>query len=743
MTERINALRELLFADAHKAYRKEDLGLSILDEQTKDLPFAIRKAMAFACAVENMPIFLLKGDLICGGRTVYTLPTYITEDEIHWGNHNFECGGYNNIFDNSFNLGQDERGFGRSNSSIPAYYKILPIGIPALIADVQARLAAAEEEPKKTYYQSVLIALRACLNGMTRYERLCLEQACSCEDDARKKELEQMAANLAVLQKGAPQTYWQALQLVYFIHFLIWVEGGYLVPLGRMDIFLHPFMQRDIDNGILTSGFALELLEAFFIKLNYEIDRTHGESIRINSDTGQSITTGGCDPLTGEPTYNDLSMMILDAKCDLKTTDPKVHLRVNAGMSDAFWKKAAYLNSLGMGFPTYENDDIIISAFMSHPEYKLEHARDYAASGCWEMTIQGRSLNRNMGCVCCLRMIEWAMNNGKFALGIPNAETAQGLIGDRYGIPTGEPEWFDTYEKFFNAVKVQMKHHIDTATSYANRSMVSPSPFYSAVMDGPIEKGCDFDACGVPYDETDYQLAAVSNAADALYAIRKLVYIDKRYTLRQFNEILLNNWKDNEALRQEILSFPKFGNNDKEVDAIADALVKYFVQEVTKQRNAAGQTYRARVSSATSYIYGSRILGASADGRKARDAYADNLSPMFGADRSGPTGIVLSCGNIDFSGCAGGAVLDMKFHPSSLSTDESREKFIALLKTFCRLGGMQVQCNVVDNKVLLDAQKHPENYRDLMVRIWGFSTYFVAIDKHWQDHIIARSTLSL
>lgn len=743
MTERINALRELLFADAHKAYRKEDLGISILNEQTEKLPFAIRKAMAFACAVENMSVFLLEGDLICGGKTVYTLPTYITEDEIRWGNHNFECSGYNNLFDNCFNLGQDERGFGRNDSSIPAYYKVLPMGIPALIADVQNRLESTAEESKIIYYKSVLIALNACLNGMARYERLCVEQAECCTDPVRKAELEQMATNLAALRTGAPQTYWQAIQLMYFIHFLIWVEGGYLVPLGRMDVFLYPFMKQDMEKGILTKDFAFEILEAFFIKLNYEIDRTHGESIRINSDTGQSITIGGCDPLTGEPVYNALSMMILDAKCDVRTTDPKVHLRVNANMPEEFWKKAAYLNSLGMGFPTYENDDAIIAAFLKHPEYTLEHARDYAASGCWEMTIQGRSLNRNMGGVCCLRMIEWALNNGRFALGIPNADTAQGLLGDRYGIPTGEPEWFDTYEKFFNAVKVQMKHHIDMVTSYANRSMLSPSPFYSAVMEGTLERGCDLGSYGALYNETDFQLSSLSNAADALYAIRKLVYTDKRYTLRQLNEILLSNWEGNEALRQEVLNFPKFGNNNKEVDAIADELVRYFVQEVTKQRNAAGQTYRARVSSATNYIYGSRILGASADGRKARDVYSDNLSPMFGADRSGPTGIVLSCGNIDFSGCAGGEVLDMKFHPSSLTTEEGREKFIALLKTYCKLGGMQVQCNVLDNKVLLDAQKHPENYRDLMVRIWGFSTYFVAIDKHWQDHIIARSTLAL
>ena len=744
MTNRINHLRELFFAGAHKVYRKEKLGLSILSEDTRKLPFAVRKAMAFEKALENMPIFLLKGDLICGGKTVYQLPEYITAEEISWGNPNRETGGYNNLFDTCFNLGQDERGFGLNNSSIPAYYKIVPLGIPAVIADAEARVKAETDERKRTYYQSVLISDRACLRLMRRYEELLRKLEGEEEDGERKRELCTMADNVKALQEGAPETFWQAVQLLYFIQFLIWTEGGYLIPLGRLDRILYPFLKKDWEAGILTRDFAFELLEAFFMKLNYEVDRTHGDAIRINSDTGQSVTIGGIDPVTGEDASNELTMMILDAKCDMHMTDPKVHLRVHAGTPKAIWKKAAYLNSLGMGFPTYENDDAIIPAILSCPEYTLEDARDYAASGCWEMTIPGRSLNRNMGGICCLRMLEWALNDGAFVLGTPGAETAQGLIGDRYGLRTGRREWFDTYQKLFNAFKVQMKHSIDMVSSYVNRSHLSPSPFYSSMMEGCLERGADFSDGGTRYDETDFQLASLSNAADALYAIKKLVYDDREYTLTELGDILRANWEGHEPLRQRILNeFPKFGNNYREVDDIAREIVDYYTQEVSKQRNASGQTYRARISSATAYVYSSRILGASADGRRAGEIYSVNLSPMVGAARRGPTAIVLSCGNLDFSRCAGGEVLDLKFHPSALRSEESREKFIALLKTYCMVGGLQVQINVLDNKVLLDAQNHPENYRDLIVRIWGFSAYFVALDKHWQDHIIARSTLEL
>ncbi len=743
MTNRITHLRELLFSGYHKNFRKESLELSILNDETRSLPFPIRKAMAFRLALEHMPIFLPEGDLICGGKTVYQLPTYITEEEIEWGNHNFETKGYNNAFDNCFNLGQDERGFALNDSSIPAYYKIIPMGIPALIKEARTKKAAAKSNEKKTYYESVIISNTAALSLMKRYEDYIRDFVNKEVNKTRQAELVQMADNLKQLQIGAPQTYWQACQLMYFIQFLIWVEGGYLIPLGRTDQILYPFYKKDLDEGILTKEFAFEILEAFFMKLNYEIDRTHGEAIKINSDTGQSITIGGIDPITGEDVTNDLTMMILDAKCDMKVTDPKVHLRIHKNTPDAIWQKAAYLNSLGMGFPTYENDEAIIASLMKQPEYTLEDARDYAASGCWEVTIQGKAFNRNLGGICCLRCLEWALNNGQYFLGVPNEETAQGLIGDRYGIPTGNLEWFDSYRKLFNAFKVQMKHNIDMVSSYLNRAMISPSPFYSSMMEDCLEKGKDFDEYGVRYTETDFQLSALSNCADALYAIRKLVYEDKEYTLKEFVEILKNNWEGHEQLRQRILNeLPKFGNNVREVDQIADEIVAYYTQEVTKHHNPGGHTYRARVSSATNYVYGSQILGASADGRKAQDYYSDNLSPQMGADKNGPTAIVLSCGKVDFSHCSGGGVLDMKFHPSALSSQEGRDKFIAMIKAYFQVGGLQVQINVLDNQVLLDAKKHPEKYPDLIVRIWGFSAYFVAIPEKFQDHIIARSTLA-
>ncbi len=743
MTDRVNHLRELFFAESHKKHRIEDSGISILNKETEALPFCIRKALAFEKALEVMPVFLQEGELIVGGKTLYKLPSYITEYEKEIGNKNFETKGYNNAFDVVYNLGQDERGYGIADSSIPAYYRVIPSGLPAIIEDAKKRLAQEQDKEKQDYYQSVIIANKAAIKMIGRYEALVKEALAKETDEVRKKELLQMVENLKQLQHGAPQTYWQAVQLMYFIQYLIWTEEGYLVPLGRVDQVLYPFYQKDVASGVLDWDFAFEILECFFLKLNYEVDKTHGEEGKFNSDTGQSITIGGVIPQTGEDATNELTYMILDAKCDTKVTDPKVHLRVHKNTKEDVWKKAAYLNSLGMGFPTYENDEALIPAFLSHNGvYSMEDARDYAASGCWEMIIQGKSWNRNLGMIDCLRCLEWALNDGQYFLGIPDKETAKGLVDGRYGVDTGDVRAFDTYDKLFNAFKVQMKNNIDRTSTNCNRSMGSPSPFYSSMMDDCMEKGADFDRAGCRYTETDFQLSSLTNAADALYAIKKLVYEEKRLSLYEFVNILKSDWEGHEDLRQYILNeIPKFGNDIDEVDFIANDIVNYYTREVTKHHNSFEGPYRARISSALGYVAFSQILGASADGRKAREFYADNLSPALGADHNGPTAIVKSCGKINYANCAGGAILDMKFHPSALKTEEGRAKFSAVIKTYFELGGMQTQINVLDNKVLLDAKAHPENYRDLIVRIWGYSTYFTAIPEKYQDHIIARSTL--
>ncbi|MDR3552288.1 MAG: pyruvate formate lyase family protein [Clostridia bacterium] len=743
MEDRIRSLREAFFAGTHKQFRKESLDLSIVDGSTSALPYAVRKAMAFEKALEVMPVYIQQGELIVGGKTVYTLPDYATEHEKETGNPHIETRGYDNLFDQVFNLGQDARGFGIPNSSNPAYYRILPMGLPALAAQAEEKRRASVDVRQANFYQAAAIALEAAVSLMKRYEKLAEAELKKEDDGKRRAELQAIASNLRTLEKGAPQSFWQALQLLYFIHFLIWVEGGYLVPLGRIDQYLYPYYQKDIESGRISRESALELLECMFIKLNFEIDRTHGEAGKFESDTGQSITLGGIDPKTGWDATNDLTYLCIDVVKDLRLTDPKLHLRLSGKSPHPLWKAAADLSAMGMGFPTYDNDDAIIPAMMNIGDYyTLEDARDYCGSGCWEIITQGRSFNRNLGMIDCLRALEWALNNGENIL--PPDRNAAGLIGGKWGVETGNVENFETFDDLFNVFKVQIKHNIDMVSSNCNKAMLTYSPFYSSMMDDCMENGKDIRQGGCRYNETDFQLSSLSNCADALYAIRKLVYEDGRLSLRQLVSILRSNYEGNEELRQEIISrLPKFGNDVDEVDLIAKRIVRFYSREVSKHRNNFGEPYRARVSSALGYVALAKRLGASADGRKAGEFYASNISPQPGADKNGPTAIIRSAAKIDPSSCPGGEMLDLKFHPSALKTDESKEKFIALIKTHFALGGLQTQVNVIDNKTLLDAKAHPENYRDLMVRVWGFSTYFVSLPEEYQDHLIARTEQGL
>ena len=742
MTKRVAELRKLLFAGSHKQYRVENLQISILDEETEKLSFAVRKALAFKKMCELAPVFIQTGELIVGGKTVYALPAYITKAEMDYGTGYLEIDkNYNYLFGFIYNLCQDERGYGTANSDAPCYDRLLPLGFPGLMKEIQEKKEKETDKDKIDFYNSTLISLEGVLILIKRYEELVRKEWEKEKSEERRAELKNLGIVLKNIQEAPPSNFWEAVQFIYFIQFLLWMEGGYLIPLGRMDQYLYPFYEEDLRTEKFSHEDMYELLECMFIKLNYEIDRTHGgDEGRFNSDTGQTVTIGGIKPDTGEDASNELTISLMDIKIDLHITDPRIHLRIHKNTPENVWKKAAELTGAGMGYPTYDNGEGIIEALESEHGYREEDARDYCASGCWEIIIPGKSSNTNLGDIDCLRVLEWALNDGKNVLPIdPNAI---GLVEGRWGLRTGKEESFLNFGQLMTAFKAQMKHNIVRVACNCNAGRMSPSPLYSACMEDCIEKGKDIADGGCRYYETDFQLSSLSNAADSLYAIKKLVYEDKRYTLTELNTILKNNYEGNEALRQEIINkFPKFGNNDERVDSIAEEIVQYFVQEVTKHTNAYGGPYRARIASALGYVSIARQLAASADGRRHGDFYSADLSPGLGAERSGPTGVIKSCGKIPSEGLAGGEIVDMRFSPSALKSEESRSKFIALIKCYFALGGLQIQVDVQDKNVLIDAKKHPENYPDLLVRVWGFSAYFVSLPEDCQDQLIGRAEM--
>lgn len=740
MNDKVKFLRKMLFDGSHKQYRVESLGLSILNEETQKLAYPIRKALAFEKCLEMMPIFIQQGEIIVGGKTVYELPKFTMEKEIEVGNHNKEIGGYDNLFDFVFNLGQDARGFGIANSGAPAYYKAVPMGFAALLNEAKQKKQAAKDKAGQDFYESVVICMSAVISLVGRFEKLAKEQMASETDNARVDELKKLANMLNAIAQHEPQDFYEASQVLYFIQYLLWVEGGYLIPLGRYDQYMLPFYENDLRSGKHTKEQIVEIMECMFIKLNFEIDQTHGGDGKIESDTGQTVTVGGIDPATGKDASNDLTIMVMDTKLDTHITDPRIHVRFSADTPQEVWEKSAELTAAGMGYPTYDSDENIIKAIMSHDIYSLEDARDYALSGCWEIVIQGKSINANLGDIDCLRALEWAMYDGYNALEY-NTD-AKGLRDGKWGMSTGNPESFYTFEDLMRAFYAQMKYNIDMIACNQFRSRMTYSPFYSAVMEDCMENGKDIASGGCRYFETDFQMSSLANGADALYAIKSLVYEQKRFTLPEFIAILKNNYEGHEDLRQEIINkSAKFGNDQDEVDEIANDIAKFFSREAAKHTNSFGGPFRARISSALGYVAIARTLGASADGRNNRDFYGVNLSTGLGAERNGPTAVIKSAGKIDTSKLAGGSILDLKFSPNALATKELQSKLIDLIKVYFALGGLQVQFNVVDKETLLKAKENPKDFPDLMVRVWGFSTYFISLGEDYQNQIIERTEL--
>jgi pyruvate-formate lyase len=746
MNERINQLHGLLKEKSHHQYRKDDLGVSILDVETSSRAFVIRKALSLKKAFEQMPIFIQEGELIVGGRTVYKLPEYVLPKEIEDGNPNIEDEGYDNVFNIHHNLGQDERGYGRPDGDPPHYFRIVRDGFPSYKQRVQRKLNDSTDKTEREYYEAVLIGYEGFEILVERYARLAEEKAKDQEGN-RSAELMRVAKVCRNIIAGKPHDMWEALQLIYFVHLSCWTEDSYLVPVGRLDQILFEAYTNDVkETGQATDEDIKELIECFYIKLNYEIDKTHGKSGKFESDTGQTVVLGGLDPDTGEDASNELTLLCLDICEELHLTDPKVHMRLHPKTKENVWDKAVHLASLGMGFPTFDNDEAIFKALRNvGPGYYSERdILDYGISGCWEVIIPGRTSFRQ----CCnfdmLQVLEWTLNRGRFFRDVQR--TSVGPFEDpvQWGLDLGDLQEFTSFSELLTAYKKQLRFAVMMNANHIIGSKMTHQPFLSSFIDDCIDRGKDINEGGVRYNETDMQACSMANAADSLYIIKKFVYDEKRFSLLEFFSIIRQDYQNHEDLRLEILNkYPHYGNDNDEVDSIAKEIIECFADEYNRYTNSANGPFRARISGATSTVYFSTVLGPSADGRHQGDLLAHNASPQAGLAKNGPTAIVNSLTKIDTSKFGGGEILTLKFTPRAVQGKTGEEGLKHLIKTYFKLGGLQLQTNVVDSAVLLDAQEHPEAHKDLIVRVWGFSTYFVSLPKSYQDQVINEVELGV
>jgi formate C-acetyltransferase len=637
---------------------------------------------------------------------------------------------------------------------IPNYARLLRQGFKGVIEEVNRVIASLDynNDPnafkKKAFLEAVKISYEAAINFVLRYAKLAKEMALKESDEERKKDLLKVAEVCQKITEGSPRTFYEALQLVYFIHLLLHIESnGHSVSLGRMDQYLYPFYRRDVEEGKLTREDALELIEWFYLKL-YELNKVRPwPETRYKSGYPMfmTITLSG-QTREGEDATNELSYLFLDALAETKLPQPTVVVRVHSETPDDFMTYASnVLIKHGGGLPAFFSDEVIIPALMNIG-VPIEDARDYAIAGCSEAVVPGKSLSFTGGdCYFnLLKILEITLNGGV------NPRTGVCLYLAKK--PNEHKDIDDVIEEF----RKQLSYYVSfivplTSITSATDAELNPTPFASGLINYRIEIGKDISEGGGPntkYSHTIIQGHGIANVANSLYAIDRLVFKERIVDVKTFVEILRKNWKgpEGERLRRLVLSLPKYGNDVNDVDKLAARIARMFAEEVRKYKPWRGGVFGVSLQGLTANVPEGETTGATPDGRLAGEPLADNASTHAGTDMNGPTATLKSVSKIDHTLFVNGNILNLKFHPSALMTphgeiDELRvKKFAQMVKSFLiDLKGFQVQFNIVSADVLRRAQVEPEKYRNLIVKVAGYSAYFVSLDKSLQDQIIART----
>lgn len=517
-----------------------------------------------------------------------------------------------------------------------------------------------------------------------------------------------IADTLAQVPRYPARNFREALQMIRIINYAAWLEGNYHITMGRFDLYCWPYLQMDLDRGKLTEAAALDLLCDFFLAFNKDTDLYF--SI-YRGDNGQSITLGGVDR-EGKPVFNTLSRLCLLASKRLQVIDPKINIRVDKNTPLEIYELGSELTAVGLGFPQYTNDDIVIPGFMKLG-YCLEDARDYAIAACWEIVVPILSADIiNVGAMSFAKVVDKAFHQA-----LPSAKS---------------------FEDFYNAVREGIQAECDAITANIKNLWYVPSPLYSLFF--PFKD----ISLGGKYNNFGIHGTGVATAADSLAAIKKYVFEEKSISPTDYIAAVDADFAHTPELLAKLrYNTPKMGNDDDFVDDIAVRLLADFADALEDKRNCRGGRYRAGTGSAMYYLWHAEQIGASPDGRRKGEGLGTNYSASLYARNQGPFSIVKSFAKPDLTRNCNGGPLTLEFHSSTFHSEDGIKKLALLVRSFVEQGGHQIQLNTVDADTLKDAQAHPEKYPQLIVRIWGWSAYFVELDKRYQDHVIARSEYRL
>jgi pyruvate formate-lyase/glycerol dehydratase family glycyl radical enzyme len=619
----------------------------------------------------------------------------------------------------------------------PDVRRWLALGPKGIRDDIQSRMKGAPPAAAN-FYRGASIALEGAMDFMRRYAALADKMAGGAGSAEERNNLRDVAARCGRLADLPPDTFHDAVQSLWFLFVILQMESNAssFSP-GRMDQYLWPYYERDLAAGILDEKGALEIVEALWLKFNQIVYLRNSNSAKYFAGfpIGFNIACGGQTP-EGKDASNELSYLFLKAQADIGLPQPNLSARLSEKSPEEFVRECSRVIGLGSGMPQIFNDESIIPALeargISHDD-----AMDYAIVGCVELTSQGNNLGWSDAAMFnMVKALELTLNNGLCL-----------LSGKRMGLDLGSFVDYGTYEQLEEAFRKQMDHFIDrmiAACDLVDRlhAELLPSPFLSSVIDGCAEKALDVTAGGAKYNLSGIQAIQAANIADCLAVAKKCVYEDKSLGADELLAALRGNYEGAEALRQKIINkVPKYGNDVEWVDSIAAKWVDYFAKKMAGYTNARGGPYHAGLYTVSAHVPMGQNLGASLDGRKAKDPLADGgMSAMYGRDRNGPTALLRSVSRIDARNGSNGTLLNMKFLPEFFRSEEGIAKFASFLRTFVRLRINHVQFNVVRKEDLLAAKANPEAWRGLTVRVAGYTAYFLELANDLQDEIIARTS---
>ena len=830
VSDRIGRLKEALFAEMPRIESARARLITESYKTTESLPVVTRRALAFRHIMENLPIVIREDELIVGSATVKPRGAQLfPEFSVNWIEPEFETlatraadpftideqtkaeiraanayfrGKTTSELASSYMAPEAKTAIEHNIFTVGNYFYngighvtvhydwVLAFGFLGIRRRAEEALAAlsladADYCRRAEFLRAVITSCDAVITFANRHADLAEEQAKACTDPVRRAELKKIAEVCRRVPANGATSFYEACQAVWFVQLVLQIESsGHSISPGRYDQYMYPYYKADFEAGKITPEAAQELVDCFWIKLN-DLNKCRDLASAIGFagyGVFQNLIAGGQDE-DGRDATNILSFMCLEASMHVMLPQPSLSIRVWNGSPDAFLMKAAELTRTGIGLPAYYNDEVIIPALMSRG-IPLRDARTYNIIGCVEPQVGGKTDGwHDAAFFNMCRPLELVFSNGMDR-------------GVQVGLKTGELRDLDTFEKFYEAYCRQQEYLIslmvnaDNAIDYAHAERC-PLPFLSSMIEDCIGRGKSVQEGGALYNFTGPQGFGIANIADGLYAIRRLVYEEKRLSLTDFAEALRENYgkplpeeyvypavlaraeemraagktvsereiaawvkqgmegtadKAKAARYQKLLDMiaelPKFGNDDEEIDPLAREAAYTYTRPLEQYKNPRGGTYQAGLYPVSANVPLGGQTGATPDGRLAYTPVADGVSPGSGRDVHGPTAAANSVAKLDHTIASNGTLYNMKFHPSALAGRAGLQNFVSLIRTYFERKGMHVQFNVVSRETLLDAQKNPEKYKALVVRVAGYSALFTTLSRSLQDDIINRTEQS-